>query len=133
VGWWLAPIVGVLILALKDDHPWTSPRVIISAALALGALMAVECGAVLWILRHAQRVPNERWKGPAVLGSWRVFPRHTHLWSMALFGGLTVFTAWCIIGTGQVGSFWQNMSSLLLFAALFFLSVFNYWRAGRKQ
>jgi hypothetical protein len=132
-GWWLAVIVGVLILALKGGHPWTSPRVITSAVLAFGALMVVECGAVFWILRHAQRVPNERWKGPAVIGSWRIFPRHAHLWSMALFGGLTAFTAWRIVGAAQAGSFWQNMFSLLLFAAFFLLAVFNYWRAGRKQ
>jgi hypothetical protein len=132
-SWWLAVIVGVLILALKDDHSWISPRVTISAVLAFSALMVVEYGAMFWILRHAQRVPDELWKGPAVFGSWRLFPRHKYLWSAAFFGGLTAFTAWWIIGTAQVGSFWQNIFSLLLFAALLLLSVFNCWRAGRRQ
>jgi hypothetical protein len=126
---WLTLAVVVLFVALAgEDDPWASPRVIVSGALTFGALMMVGYGGLFVIFRHAPRVPKDRWKGPAIVDRWGLVPRGRYLWSMATWGFFIALFAF----SAPVGNFWQNLLFILLFAALFLLSLFSYWRAGQR-
>jgi hypothetical protein len=126
---WLTLAVVVLFVALAgEDDPWASPRVIVAGALTFGALMMVGYGGLFVIFRHARRVPKDRWKGPAIVDRWGLVPRGRYLWSMAIWGFFIALFAF----TAPVRNFWQNLLFILLFAALFLLSLFSYWRAGQR-
>lgn len=130
-SYWLTGIVTVLVFALNADRPWMSLYVISSAALAFTALLMARYGASRWILRHADRVPDERWKGSGV--RWSVVPRRRYLWSVIWFGFLTALFAWSMLDETSGDAFRQYGPLVLLLSAWLLFSIFAYWRAGLEQ
>ena len=131
VSLWLGGALGVLLIVLKGDAAWNSARVILSGALVLGAALLLGYGGSFVILRHAPRVPAERWHGPAVVDRWGPISRGRERARMLLWGTLTVVFVLLSIFSARAGSIWERLLIVLLAGTFFVLSLLRYRRAGR--
>ncbi|HEX6842523.1 MAG TPA: hypothetical protein VF113_13385 [Stellaceae bacterium] len=129
---WLAAAAVAAVALIKGDDPWDAPRVIVSGLLAFGALLLVGYGGTYLIFRHAPSVARERWEGPHVVDPYGRYPLNRWRGRMIGWGAFTLlFSGWAIF-SNTPGRLRQSLPLIVVFAALFLLTVFNYWRARQR-
>lgn len=122
---------AIAILMVQSDDSLSTARVAFLIFSICGAVVIAQYVGTLVIFRHAQRVPKERWKAPAVVDRRSRFSRGKEI-TFAVMYAMVIGLALVSLLAGSADDFWPAVQMIVVFGALFLSSLLRLvWRKAR--